>query len=110
MGAVFLGDAHGVQIDHEGWLAVSDAIDWVCEHWDQPDEGIWETRGRKDFTYGRFQCWVALDRAIRLASRHGRPADLSRWMSERNEIYLWGARSLPACELQRWARASRRAP
>ena len=95
MGAVFLGDAHGVQIDHEGWLAVSDAIDWVCEHWDQPDEGIWETRGRKDFTYGRFQCWVALDRAIRLASRHGRPADLSRWMSERNEIYLWGARSLP---------------
>jgi len=51
-----LGDAHGVQIDHEGWLAVSDAIDWVCEHWDQPDEGIWETRGRKDFTYGRFQC------------------------------------------------------
>jgi GH15 family glucan-1,4-alpha-glucosidase len=60
----------------------------VCEHWDQPDEGIWETRGgRKDFTYGRFQCWVALDRAIRLASRHGRPADLSRWMSERDEIY-----------------------
>ena len=42
MGAVFLGYAHGVQIDHEGWLAVSDAIDWVCEHWDQPDEGIWE--------------------------------------------------------------------
>jgi GH15 family glucan-1,4-alpha-glucosidase len=88
MGAVFLGDVHGVEIDHEGWLAVSDAIDWVCEHWDQPDEGIWETRGgRRDFTYGRVQCWVALDRAIRLASRHGRPADLSRWMSERNEVY-----------------------
>jgi GH15 family glucan-1,4-alpha-glucosidase len=67
---------------------VSDAIDWLCEHWDQPDEGIWETRGgRKDFTYGRFQCWVALDRAIRLAGRHGRPADLSRWTSERNEVY-----------------------
>jgi GH15 family glucan-1,4-alpha-glucosidase len=33
-GGVFLGDAHGVEIDHEGWLAVSDAIDWVCEHWD----------------------------------------------------------------------------
>jgi pentatricopeptide repeat protein len=36
----------------------------VCENWDQPDEGIWETRGgRKDFTYGRFQTWVAVDRA-----------------------------------------------
>jgi hypothetical protein len=29
---------------------VSDAIDWLYGHWDQPDEGIWETRGRKDFT------------------------------------------------------------
>jgi GH15 family glucan-1,4-alpha-glucosidase len=36
------------------------------EHWDQPDEGVWETRGgREDFAYGRFQSWVALDRAER---------------------------------------------
>jgi GH15 family glucan-1,4-alpha-glucosidase len=63
-------------------------IDWVCEHWDQPDEGIWETRGgRKDFTYGRFQSWVALDRAIRLAERHGRPADIVRWRTERDQVY-----------------------
>jgi GH15 family glucan-1,4-alpha-glucosidase len=87
MGAVFLADAPGVQIGHQGWLAVSGTIDWVCEHWDQPDEGIWETRGgRRDFTYGRVQCRVAPDRAITLASRPGRPADLSRWMSERDEV------------------------
>ena len=44
-------------------------IDWVCDNWDQPDKGIWETRGgRKDFTYGRFQIWVALDRATRMAA------------------------------------------
>ena len=62
--------------------------DWVCEHWDQPDEGIWETRGgRRDFTYGRFQAWVALDRAIRLAERHGRPADIVRWRTERDQVY-----------------------
>ena len=66
--------AHGLQVGYQGWRAIADTIDWVCEHWDQPDEGIWETRGgRKDFTYGRFQSWVALDRAIRLAQRHGRP-------------------------------------
>ena len=63
MDAIFLGDTHGVQIDHQGWTALAQMVDWLCEHWDQPDEGIWETRGgRKDFTYGRFQCWVALDR------------------------------------------------
>ncbi len=62
--------------------------DWLCEHWDQPDEGVWETRGgRQNFTYGRLMCWVALDRMVRLAREHGRPADLARWISERDRIY-----------------------
>jgi GH15 family glucan-1,4-alpha-glucosidase len=87
-GAIFLADSHGVQIAHQGWTAVSDIIDWLCEHWDQPDEGIWETRGgRKNFTYGRFQAWVALDRSIRLAQQRGRPADIARWTTERDAIY-----------------------
>ena len=50
----------------------ADMLDWLCDNWDQPDEGIWETRGgRQDFTYGRFMCWVALDRGIRLAQSRG---------------------------------------
>jgi GH15 family glucan-1,4-alpha-glucosidase len=88
MDAAFLGDSQGLGIAHQGWLAIADMVDWVSEHWDQPDEGIWETRGgRKDFTYGRFQCWVALDRGIRLAERHGRPANIARWVAERDRIY-----------------------
>ena len=87
-GAISLADSSGLQIAHEGWTALSDIIDWLCEHWDQPDEGVWETRGgRKNFTYGRFQAWVALDRAIRLAQQRGRPADLARWTTERDAIY-----------------------
>src|SRR6185437_373063 len=77
-----------VRIGYAGWIAVTDIIDWLCEHWDQPDEGIWETRGgRKNFTYGRFQAWVALDRAIRMAQNRGRPADLARWITQRDAIY-----------------------
>ena len=86
--AMFLADSNGLQMAHQGWLAIADMIEWLCEHWDQPDEGIWETRGgRKNFTYGKFQCWVALDRAIRLAERHGRPGNVSRWTTERDLIY-----------------------
>ena len=45
-----------------------------ASNWDQADEGIWETRGgQKDFTYSRLMCWVAIDRAIRIAPRP-RPA------------------------------------
>jgi GH15 family glucan-1,4-alpha-glucosidase len=50
--------------------------------------GIWETRGgRKDFLYGRVQSWVALDRAIKMATSRARPADLQRWRTERDAIY-----------------------
>lgn len=87
--ALYTGDTEmGGQIAHQGWLALSGIADWLADNWDQPDEGIWETRGgRKDFTYGRFQSWVALDRAIRLAERHGRPANVAKWIAERDRLY-----------------------
>jgi GH15 family glucan-1,4-alpha-glucosidase len=86
--AIFLGETSGIQMAHQGWMALTNLIDWLCEHWDQPDEGVWETRGgRRNFTYGRFQAWVALDRAIRLARLRGRPADVARWTTERDLIY-----------------------
>jgi GH15 family glucan-1,4-alpha-glucosidase len=63
-------------------------LDWLVDNWDQPDEGIWETRGgQKDFTYGRVMSWVAFDRALRLATRHGRPADVGAWAAQRDAIY-----------------------
>ncbi|QUQ68866.1 glycoside hydrolase family 15 protein [Kutzneria sp. CA-103260] len=86
--AIFLADSHGVQQAHQGWTAVRKMMDWLCEQWDQPDEGIWETRGgRRNFTYGRFQTWVALDRAVRLAAARGRPANLTRWTDVRDQVY-----------------------
>ena len=88
MDAMLAGAERGLPIAHHGWLALARIIDWVCDNWDQPDEGVWETRGgRKNFTYGRFQCWVALDRAIRLADRLGRPANVTRWAAERDRLY-----------------------
>jgi GH15 family glucan-1,4-alpha-glucosidase len=88
MDALFLADASGIRVTHQSWLEIASFIDWLCEHWDQPDEGIWETRGgRKDFAYGRIQTWVALDRAIRLAASRARPADVTRWTTERDAVY-----------------------
>jgi GH15 family glucan-1,4-alpha-glucosidase len=86
--AVYLADRHGIQVGHPGWVKLAEMADWLCDHWEQPDEGIWETRGgRQNFTYGRLMCWVALDRMVRLAQEHGRPADLGRWTTERDRIY-----------------------
>jgi GH15 family glucan-1,4-alpha-glucosidase len=88
MDSIYLADAHGLQVGHEAWTRIADMIDWLCEHWNQPEEGIWETRGgRQEFTYGRLMSWVALDRAVRLAQLRGRPADLTWWITERDRIY-----------------------
>ncbi len=81
-------DTRGLKPAHQGWTALTNTLDWLCDNWDQPDEGVWETRGgRKDFTYGRVQCWVAFDRAVRLAEELGRPADIDRWRNARDAIY-----------------------
>jgi len=88
MDSVYLADSNGLVAGHQGWTELANMMDWLCENWDQPDEGIWETRGgRQNFTYARFQTWVALDRAIKLASRHGRPGNVNKWVVERDLVY-----------------------
>ena len=63
-------------------------LDWLADHWDRPDEGIWETRGgRQDFTYSRVMCWVAFDHGLRVAEHFRRPADLEKWRGARDAIF-----------------------
>jgi GH15 family glucan-1,4-alpha-glucosidase len=86
--SIYLGDQSGLTIGHQGWLAIRDLLDWLTDNWDQPEEGIWETRGgRKDFTYGRVMSWTAFDKAIKLATTRGRPAPVDKWTSARDAVY-----------------------
>src|SRR5204863_9724619 len=64
-------------------------VDWVCKNWRLADEGIWETRGgRQQFVYSKVMCWVAIDRALRIAEARGLPAKWGPWVNARNEIYM----------------------
>ncbi|WP_328773533.1 glycoside hydrolase family 15 protein [Streptomyces sp. NBC_00286] len=86
--SVYLYDKWGQPIHSDHWDAACALVDWVCEHWDQPDEGVWETRGgRRKFLYSRLMCWVAIERAMRIARRRGLPAELTRWGQVRDTIY-----------------------
>ena len=63
-------------------------VEYVCTHWKQADGGIWEFRDSKShFLYSRLMCWVAIDRAHRLAMRRSLPAPLERWAKVRDEIH-----------------------
>ncbi|PRZ41998.1 GH15 family glucan-1,4-alpha-glucosidase [Antricoccus suffuscus] len=83
-----LADRAGGALTNADWSGITGIADWLADHWDQPDEGIWETRGgAQDHTYSRLMCWVAFDRAIRIAVRHGWPGDVTRWTRERDAVY-----------------------
>ncbi|MFI6604475.1 glycoside hydrolase family 15 protein [Nonomuraea sp. NPDC050536] len=88
MDSIYLADLHGLPVGHQGWLHIRDIITWLCDNWDQPDAGLWETRGGdKNFTYGRLMTWVAFDRAIRVAEHRSLPGDLVRWGKARDAVY-----------------------
>ncbi len=87
--AVYLYNQHAEPISYDFWKNLVQLVDWVGDHWRQPDEGIWEVRGgRREFLYSRVLCWVALDRGIRLACDRSFPAPLDRWRRVRDEIFL----------------------
>ncbi len=85
--AVYLFDKHAETISYDFWLDLKHQVNWVCNNWKMKDEGIWEVRGgKKEFLYSRLLCWVALDRAIKIADAHSYPYP-AEWKEERNKIF-----------------------
>jgi len=77
----------GGEMDEKYWEYLRRVVDFVIEHWREPDEGIWETRGgREHFVFSKVMCWVALDRAIKAARALNLPGDLENWRAVRAEI------------------------
>jgi GH15 family glucan-1,4-alpha-glucosidase len=86
--SVYLYNKYGSPISYDAWKHLRSLLDWLCENWQRPDDGIWEVRGGKhDFVYSRLMCWVAIDRGLRLADKRSFPADRSRWLKIRDKIY-----------------------
>ncbi|MCU1562112.1 MAG: bifunctional trehalose-phosphatase/glycoside hydrolase family 15 protein [Arthrobacter sp.] len=56
------------------WELMVQMASAVLARWDEPDHGIWEARrAPRHHVHTKVMCWVALDRALRTAARHGRP-------------------------------------
>lgn len=71
----------------ELWAVLSRFADRAAARWREPDRGIWEVRGGpRHFLHSKLLCWVALDRALRLADRAGLSGDVARWERERAAV------------------------
>jgi len=80
----WLAHSRGVRLDPEAGRRLADMADLVCRVWREPDAGIWEVRSPpRHFTHSQMMCWVALDRACRLAAAGRIPGHgAQRWRSE----------------------------
>ena len=86
--SMYLANKHGKGISLDTWNDIARLADWVCAHWDQPDRGIWEVRDGSDrFVSSLLMCWVALERAMRMARQGGWPGDVDRWRASCDEIH-----------------------
>ncbi|MCU7551740.1 glycoside hydrolase family 15 protein [Chitinophagaceae bacterium LB-8] len=87
MDSVYLYNKYGSPIAYDFWKNLEKQIDWLSDHWKQPDKSIWEIRGGdKNFLYSRLLCWVAFDRAIKIAAARSFPVN-EQWKKERDTIY-----------------------
>jgi GH15 family glucan-1,4-alpha-glucosidase len=69
-------------------VGLDGSIDWVGANWQPANEGTWKVRsGRQHIVYSKLMCWVAVDRALRLADKRSFPADRARWLALQDEIY-----------------------
>jgi GH15 family glucan-1,4-alpha-glucosidase len=87
LNAAWLFGKAGGELTEDNWLFLSGLVDIVCERWREPDQGIWEIRDEpRHFTHSKVNCWVALDRAVRIATASGRPAPLEEWKAQRDAL------------------------
>ena len=86
--SVYLFNKYGPGISYDAWSDVVFVIDWLIDNWERADAGMWEIRDeQKAHTTSRLMCWVAVERAIRIARHRGLPADLVTWSSARDAMY-----------------------
>ena len=78
----------GMMIEYDRWKKIRSVLAALSKSWMRPDQGLWEVRGEpRHFLYSRLMCWVAFDRAIKIAQLRSLPAPLEEWRRTRDQIY-----------------------
>ena len=84
--AYLLKDQLG-ELDGEMQSLLTGLADRAADRWQVPDAGMWEARDQqRQYLSSKVMCWVALDRAVKLADQLGPSADPGRWSSVKDDI------------------------
>ena len=84
--ALCLATRAGLPADRHTWSLQRALLDFLGQHWTEPDEGLWEVRGpRRHFVHSKVMAWVAFDRAAAAAAA-GLPGPAAAWRQLRDQI------------------------
>lgn len=85
---VYIYNKQHSAITYEFWQNIYTQVEQVIQSWKEADHGIWEIRNvKKQFLHSRLMCWVAMDRAIKIAEFRSFPYPKIQWSEVRDEIY-----------------------
>jgi GH15 family glucan-1,4-alpha-glucosidase len=77
----------GKSPDDDLWRFIVRLVDFVCDNWERPDQGLWESRGMpQHFVHSKIMLWCAVDRGIKLANDCARKAPIRKWETTRRSI------------------------
>jgi GH15 family glucan-1,4-alpha-glucosidase len=88
MNALYLSRRAGLGPDAAAWTLEDELVQRLAQVWQQPDQGIWESRGKpQHYTVSKVMAWVAVDRAIRSAAQFRQAAPVHEWEQLRDRIH-----------------------
>ncbi|WP_207633592.1 glycoside hydrolase family 15 protein [Paraburkholderia hospita] len=88
MNALYLSRRAGLGPDGAAWTLEGELVEHLAQVWHQPDQGIWESRGKpQHYTVSKVMAWVAVDRAIRSAAQFRQDAPVREWEQLRDRIH-----------------------
>ena len=87
MDSIYLCNKYGKATSRQAWEKIVETVNFVAQHWNSADAGIWEFRDRaRHLLHSRLMCWVCVDRAIRLAHKRSLPAPIVAWTELRDAV------------------------
>ena len=85
--SVLLHTRRSERLPRRLWPVVQSQAECATRVWREPDQGIWEARGEpQHYVSSKLMCWVALDRASKLAEIRGDPELTAKWRTVADEI------------------------
>jgi GH15 family glucan-1,4-alpha-glucosidase len=86
--SIFKHTMHSQRLPRRLWPIVQQQADCAASVWRKPDQGIWEARGKpQHYVSSKLMCWVAMDRAMKLAEIRGDRSLQSQWATTAHEIH-----------------------